>query len=67
MTDISNLCMECLGTKNESGICTRCGKEEDIEAMAHTACYGNGNKGTIGGFVVLGEEDVANIYRLMVK
>ncbi len=30
MTDISNLCMECLGTKNESGICTRCGKEEDI-------------------------------------
>ena len=23
------------------------GKEEDIEAMAHTACYGNGNKGTI--------------------
>ena len=43
------------------------GKEEDIEAMAHTACYGNGNSGTIGGFVVLGEEDVANIYRLMVK
>ena len=43
------------------------GKEEDIEAMAHTACYGNGNKGTIGGFVVLGEEDVANIYRLMIK
>lgn len=30
MTDISHLCMECLGTKNESGICTRCGKEEDI-------------------------------------
>ena len=30
MTDISNLCMECLGTKNEAGICTRCGKEEDI-------------------------------------
>lgn len=30
MTDISNLCMECLGTKNESGVCTRCGKEEDI-------------------------------------
>ena len=43
------------------------GKEEDIEAMAHTACYGNGNKGTIGNFVVLSEEDVANIYRLMVK
>ena len=30
MTDISNLCMECLGTKNESGICPHCGKEEDI-------------------------------------
>lgn len=30
MTDISNLCMECLGTKNEAGVCTRCGKEEDI-------------------------------------
>ncbi len=30
MTDISNLCMECLGTKNESGVCSRCGKEEDI-------------------------------------
>lgn len=43
------------------------GKEEDIEAMAHTACYGNGNKGTIGHFVVLNEEDVANIYRLAVK
>ncbi len=30
MTDISNLCMVCLGTKNEAGVCTRCGKEEDI-------------------------------------
>lgn len=30
MTDISNLCMKCLGTKDESGICPRCGKEEDI-------------------------------------
>lgn len=30
MTDISNLCMECLGTKNESGICPDCGKEDDI-------------------------------------
>ena len=41
------------------------GREEDIPAMAHTACYGNGNSGTIGGFVVLGEEDVINIYKLM--
>ena len=30
MTDISNLCMECLGTRNEAGICPNCGKESDI-------------------------------------
>lgn len=42
------------------------GRVEDIEAMAHTACYGNGNDGTLGGFVVLNEEDVANIYRLTI-
>lgn len=41
------------------------GREEDIPYLAHTACYGNGNGGTQGGFVVLQEEDVANIYRLM--
>jgi len=40
-------------------------KEEDIEKMAHTACYGNGREGTIGGFVELNETDVASIYRLM--
>lgn len=40
-------------------------KEEDIEKMAHTACYGDGRKGTIGGFVKLDENDVANIYHLM--
>lgn len=40
-------------------------KEKDIPAMAHTACYGNGGNGTIGGFASLNEEDVANIYRLM--
>lgn len=40
-------------------------REEDIEKMAHTACYGNGGKGHIGGFVLLDEEDVKNIYRLM--
>ena len=40
------------------------GKEEDIEKLAHTACYGNGNTGYIGGFVKLSEEDVANIYKL---
>ena len=42
------------------------GKAEDIETMAHTACYGNGNGGTLCGFVVLNEEDVANIYRLTI-
>jgi alcohol dehydrogenase len=40
-------------------------REEDIEKMAHTACYGNGRKGAVGGFVKLHENDVANIYRLM--
>ena len=40
------------------------GKEEDIPYLAHTAAYGNGNTGTLGGFVVLKEEDMANIYRL---
>jgi len=39
--------------------------ENDIAHMAHTACYGNGGNGTIGGFAALSEEDVANIYRLM--
>lgn len=40
-------------------------KEEDIAVMAHTACYGDVRNGTIGGFVPLNENDVANIYRLM--
>lgn len=40
------------------------GKEEDIPYLAHTAAYGNGNKGTLGSFVVLGEKDFENIYRL---
>ena len=40
------------------------GKEEDIPYLAHTAAYGNGNGGTLGGFVVLKEEDIAGIYRL---
>ena len=41
------------------------GKEEDIPYLAHTCAYGNGNSGTVGGFVALKEEDIANIYRLM--
>ena len=40
------------------------GKEEDIPQLAHMAAYGNGNDGTLGGFVVLQEADMANIYRL---
>ncbi len=40
------------------------GKEADIAYLAHTASYGNGNDGTLGSFVVLQEDDIANIYRL---
>ena len=41
------------------------GKEEDIPYLAHTAAYGNEGNGCLGRFVVLKEEDIANIYRLM--
>ena len=40
-------------------------KEEDIEKLAHMACWGDGRTGTMDGFVDLTEEDIANIYRLM--
>lgn len=41
-------------------------KEEDIERLAHTCCYGNGNtSGKIGGFRELSQADVEAIYRLM--
>ena len=41
-------------------------KEEDIERMAHTCCYGRGDEeGKIGGFVTLEQKDVEAIYRLM--
>ena len=40
------------------------GKEEDIEYLAHTACYGDVRNGSFGGFVELHEEDVKAIYRL---
>ncbi|MCR5737969.1 MAG: iron-containing alcohol dehydrogenase [Eubacterium sp.] len=41
-------------------------KEEDIEQLAYTCCYGKGNEGgTIGGFVPLIQKDVEAIYRLM--
>ena len=41
------------------------GKEADIPYLAHTAAYGNDNGGTLGGFVVLNEQDMVNIYKLM--
>ena len=41
------------------------GKEEDIPYLAHTAAWGNGRTGSLGGFVSLKEADIANIYRLM--
>ena len=41
-------------------------KEEDIERMAHSACFGDVREGTLGGFVELHQEDVEKIYRLMV-
>lgn len=40
-------------------------REEDIEKMAHSACYGDVREGTLGGFVELHQKDVENIYRLM--
>ena len=40
-------------------------KEEDIERMAHCACHGDARQGAIGGFVSLNQQDVENIYRLM--
>ena len=40
-------------------------REEDIEKLAHIACYGDVNTGRTGGFVSLDQRDVENIYRLM--
>ena len=40
-------------------------KEEDIEKMAHRAAYGDGRGGSLGGFVPLGEKDIAKIYKMM--
>ena len=42
-------------------------KEEDIDYLAHNACYGNNAKdGVVTGFVTLTEEDVKNIYKNMI-
>lgn len=41
-------------------------KEEDIEQLAHTCCYGNGNtSGILYGFTELKQKDVEEIYKLM--
>lgn len=40
-------------------------KAEDIEKMARRACQGDGRQGSLGGYVQLSEQDVVNIYRLM--
>lgn len=40
---------------------------DDIEKLAHTACYGNGNaSGILQGFITVHQEDAEAIYRLMV-
>lgn len=40
---------------------------EDIPQMAHTCCFGNpGDPGKVLGFMTLEQEDVENIYKLMV-
>ena len=41
-------------------------KEEDIEKMAHSCCYGDVRNGTIGGFVKLSQSDIDSIYKLMI-
>ena len=41
-------------------------KEEDIPALVHALCRGNGRQGSISGFVTLNEEDCGKIYRMMV-
>ncbi len=43
------------------------GKEEDIEKLAYTACYGDIETGTTGGFVALNQKDCENVYRLMLQ
>ncbi len=41
-------------------------KAEDIEQLAHTCCYGNGNtSGILYGFTELKQKDVEEIYKLM--
>ena len=41
-------------------------KEEDIDDLVESLCYGNGRTGKIGGFVSLDAEDCKKIYQMMV-
>ncbi len=40
-------------------------KESDITELARIACHGDARTGELGGFVSLQQQDVENIYRLM--
>lgn len=42
------------------------GSADDVDTLAHTACYGNGRDGKLRGFVELNEDDIKQIYRLMI-
>ena len=41
-------------------------REEDIPALVHALCRGDGRQGSISGFVKLNEEDCMKIYQMMV-
>ena len=41
-------------------------REEDIPALVHALCRGDGRQGSISGFVELNEEDCMKIYQMMV-
>ena len=42
------------------------GSADDVDTLAHTACYGNGRDGKLRGFGELNEDDSKQIYRLMI-
>lgn len=41
------------------------GSEDDIDDLAHVACYGAGRDGKLHGFVELTEDEIKEIYRMM--
>jgi len=41
-------------------------REEDIEKLAHTACFGTEGDGKLHGFTTMEQKDVEAVYRLMV-